>query len=134
MDVAAARTAVKNALTSITGLNVYDFWPDKPESPAAVVGYWQNPVDVRMAFRGGRWHFELPVTIMIARQVDQDTDALLSNLLSRSSGSSVFAALEAATPSGIDGWAVMRFDPPRIVEANAVQFLACDVVCQVVTS
>jgi hypothetical protein len=92
--------ALKNSLTTIQGLRVYDYLPDQINPPLAYVGI--QTVNYHGAFRGGNPVHSYTVTVVIGRVNERTSQRALDEFLSYDGDRSVRAAIEA-DPT-LDGW------------------------------
>jgi hypothetical protein len=85
--------ALKNALTVIPGLRVYDYLPDQVNPPLGYVGIQQ--VNYHGAFRGGNPVHTYTITIVVGRVSERASQRALDEFLAYDGDRSVRAALEA---------------------------------------
>jgi hypothetical protein len=85
--------ALKNALTTVPGLRVYDYLPDQVNPPLGYVGI--QSVNYHGAFRGGNPVHTYTITIVIGRVNERTSQRALDDFLSYDGDRSIRAALEA---------------------------------------
>lgn len=85
--------ALKNALTVIPGLRVYDYLPDQINPPVGYVGI--QSVNYHGAFRGGNPVHTYTITIVVGRVSERASQRALDDFLAYDGDRSVRAALEA---------------------------------------
>ena len=85
--------ALKNALTVIPGLRVYDYLPDQINPPVGYVGI--QSVNYLGAFRGGNPVHTYTITIVVGRVSERASQRALDDFLAYDGDRSVRAALEA---------------------------------------
>lgn len=91
--------ALKNALTVIPGLRVYDYLPDQINPPLGYVGIQQ--VNYHGAFRGGNPVHTYTITIVVGRVSERASQRALDEFLAYDGDRSVRAAIES--DSTLDG-------------------------------
>lgn len=92
--------ALKNALSTVPGLRVYDYLPDQLNPPLAYVGIQQ--VNYHGAFQGGNPVHTYTVTVIVGRASDRASQRALDEFLAYDGTRSVRAALER--DQTLDGW------------------------------
>jgi hypothetical protein len=92
--------AIKNSLTTIPGLRVYDYLPDQINPPLAYVGI--QSVNYHGAFQGGNPVHSYTVSVVVGRVSDRASQRALDEFLAYDGDRSVRAAIEA-DPT-LDGW------------------------------
>lgn len=85
--------AIKNSLTVIPGLRVYDYLPDQINPPLAYVGIQQ--VNYHGAFRGGNPITTYTVVVVVGRVNERTSQRALDEFLAYDGDRSVRAAIEA---------------------------------------
>lgn len=85
--------ALKNALTVIPGLRVYDYLPDQINPPLGYVGIQQ--VNYHGAFRGGNPVHTYTITIVVGRVSERASQRALDEFLAYDGDRSVRAAIES---------------------------------------
>jgi len=85
--------ALKNALTTVPGLRVYDYLPDQINPPLGYVGI--QSVNYHGAFAGGNPVHTYTITIVIGRVNERTSQRALDDFLSYDGDRSIRAALEA---------------------------------------
>ena len=85
--------ALKNSLTTIQGLRVYDYLPDQINPPLGYVGI--QSVNYHGAFAGGNPVHSYTVTIVVGRVSERASQRALDDFLSYDGDRSVRAAIEA---------------------------------------
>lgn len=85
--------ALKNALTVIPGLRVYDYLPDQVNPPLGYVGIQQ--VNYHGAFRGGNPVHTYTITIVVGRVSERASQRALDEFLAYDGDRSVRAAIES---------------------------------------
>lgn len=85
--------AIKNSLTVIPGLRVYDYLPDQINPPLAYVGIQQ--VNYHGAFRGGNPITTYTVVVIVGRVNERTSQRALDEFLAYDGDRSVRAAIEA---------------------------------------
>jgi hypothetical protein len=118
--------ALKNALTVVPGLRVYDYLPDQINPPVAYVGI--ETIDYHGAFSGGNPVHSYTVTVIIGRTSDRTTQRSIDDFLSYDSDRSIRAAIEAdRTLDGIvQTCIVTRGGNLASVNAGDVQYVTID--------
>lgn len=122
MLVATVKAALRDAVLAaqIENLDCYAFAPDDPETPCFYVG--EVTLNPQTTF-GGCDTAEFTCRVLVAAGEDEDSQAVLDALLSRSGTRSVRAALEAARgapgAAALDGAAddlsIVRIDGYRMI-------------------
>jgi hypothetical protein len=79
VDIALMRAAIKSNLSSITGLERYDFEPKSPRRPCAIVS-WPEEFDPR-GYLGGGVDLVIPVRFELAWLGDESSDQALMDLM-----------------------------------------------------
>lgn len=95
-DLAAIRTALETRLATVSGLRCYEYVPDKPEVPAAIVGPQPGEfVDFQRAFSKGLVEVRLKVMVLVARPSERAAQVALDGYISAGTGktSSVIDAI-----------------------------------------
>ncbi len=94
-NITSIRNALKANLATISGFQTYDFAPDKPEPPCAIV----QPDPAGFLFREtmgkGVVRFNFVVTVLVGHVVDDESQDKLDGYLATSGSGSIWAALEA---------------------------------------
>ena len=85
--------ALKNALTVVPGLRVYDYLPDQINPPLGYVGIQQ--VNYHGAFRGGNPVHTYTITIVVGRVSERASQRALDEFLAYDGDRSVRAAIES---------------------------------------
>lgn len=85
--------AIKNSLTVIPGLRVYDYLPDQINPPLAYVGIQQ--VNYHGAFRGGNPVTTYTVVVVVGRVNERTSQRALDEFLAYDGDRSIRAAIEA---------------------------------------
>lgn len=85
--------ALKDSLTRIPGVRVYDYLPDQINPPVGYVGIQQ--VDYHGAFRGGNPVHTYTVTVIVGRVSDRSSQRALDEFLAYDGTRSVRAAIES---------------------------------------
>lgn len=97
IDVAAAWSALGDAVGTITELNVFDFVPDSLQPPAAVVTLQEINYDNTMARGTDRALFRIYVAVSSVHD-ESSRDALAALLDGTGGSSAVKAAVDAIGP------------------------------------
>lgn len=126
MSIAAIQAGIKTRLATITGLRVYDYLPDQPQPPMAVVQF--NSLDYHGAFGGGMADYNLTVTLVLGRIIERTTVSNLDGYASPSGASSIRAAIEAEQTLGgaAQTATVTTMSNPRAVTYADATFYAVD--------
>ena len=99
-NVATIRDALKTNLSTVSGLNVYDTVPDKPEPPCAIVQPDTANFIIRETMAKGVVSLHFVVTVLVGRVVDDAAQDNLDAYLKTSGTGSIWAALESDTTGG----------------------------------
>jgi hypothetical protein len=99
VNIALLRAAMKTALASVDGLEVYDYEAQRPQegsAGAAVVRLPQN-IDPRQVFGGIHWNYQIAVTLLVGLTDAEAADRALDRLLAEDgpASSSAVVALRA---------------------------------------
>lgn len=97
--ITTAAQALKDALTTIAGLRVYDHIADSFQTPAAMVAI--ETVDYHQAFRGGDSVYTFRISLLVARTDDRTAQRKLEAFLSYSGDQSIRQAIEADPTLGL---------------------------------
>jgi hypothetical protein len=92
--------ALRNALTLVPGLRVYEYLPDQINPPLAYVGI--DNVDYHGAFRGGNAVHAYAITVVVGRTSDRASQKALDEFLSYDGPRSIRQAIES-DPT-LNGW------------------------------
>lgn len=92
--------ALKNALTTVPGLRVYDYLPDQINPPLAYVGI--QSVNYHGAFAGGNPVHTYTISVVVGRVSDRASQRSLDEFLAYDGDRSIRAAIEA-DPT-LEGW------------------------------
>jgi hypothetical protein len=85
--------ALKNALTTIRGMRVYDYLPDQINPPVGYVGI--QSVNYHGAFAGGNPVHTYTINVVVGRVSDRSSQRALDEFLAYDGARSIRAALEA---------------------------------------
>lgn len=94
MDIAAVRTELADAASSVAGLNCYGHMPGTPTMPAFVVGGYR--IDYDRAMNRGLGEIVFTCWVLTSRADDLAGQELMDDYLAGSGPSSLKVALEAA--------------------------------------
>ena len=98
------RTAIKTAISSVTGLECYDFRPEKPEPPFAIVMPDPNIFITRESMSASAtFQFRYDIILAVSAVVDDQAQLHLDAYLDTSGTNSVWTALEADRTLGGTG-------------------------------
>lgn len=92
--------ALRNALTLVPGLRVFEYLPDQLNPPLAYVGI--DTIDYHGAFRGGNPVHSYTVTVVVGRTSERSSQKALDEFLSYDGVRSIRRAIE--TDPTLDGW------------------------------
>ena len=94
MNVTTVRRALETNLNGVSGLVCYDFIPDKPEPPCAIV-IPDEPFAIPESMARCIFTYRFRVLVLVSTSVDETAQNALDGYLASSGTGSVFAALES---------------------------------------
>ncbi len=121
--LSAVRDALKARLANISGLRVYDTWPDTVNPPCIIVKALRG--DAHTTFSGrGSFFFDLLLVVQIAN-LERAQDAI-DAYLDYSGASSVIATLEADATLGsvVEGLLVNGWEDYDAIEIGDIQYMS----------
>lgn len=113
MNIDDVRDGAARALKTIAALTAYEYLPDAPVLPCAVVGLPTRVYD--LTFSRGVDRLTLPVIVLLARGVDRYDSKLLNGILAGDGPLSIKAAIEADRTLG------GACSGARVTQANPVE-------------
>lgn len=122
MNPSTVRTNLKTALSTITGMRVFDYVPDSTNIPTnnafAIVG--QLSMNYDYTLNRGFDSASCQIIVVVGRMSEKDGQARLDGLLASSGSTSIKAAVEAdKTLSGaVQTLRVVSASPGTITSAN----------------
>lgn len=121
--IAAIRTALQTRLATITGLRVYERFPDTMMSPGAAI-LFEGHADGPYATFGGDAYDRFVVLLAVQSNSLDKAQSAMDNYMSNSGASSIQAAVEGDQTLGsvvefalFDGW-----ETPGDVEINDISY------------
>ncbi len=98
MSISAVRTTLKNALATISGLNVYSEFPAVLNLPAAVVTPRpNNPIDYDLTAGGTKYVYHFVIDLMVIKNSIEEAQQNIDTYLEPTGATSIKAVVEAAT-------------------------------------
>jgi hypothetical protein len=132
MVIGDVRTALKDALSTISGLRCYDVFPDSMSPPAAIVGMpTQIIFDTTLVRTNDTAVF--PIRLLVGKATDAAAQRRLDVYLQGSGSSSVKEVLETADPGGdYNVLRVLSAQGMGVYDYNGVGYLGVEFTVEVV--
>lgn len=132
MVIGDVRTALKNALDTISGLRCYDVFPDSLSPPAAIVGMPTQIIFDTTLMRSNDTAV-FPIRILVGKATDASAQRRLDVYLQGSGSSSVKEVLETASPgSDYNVLRVLSAQGMGVYDYNGVGYLGVEFTVEVV--
>lgn len=135
-SITAIRGGLKTNLTSIAGLQCYDFVPAKPEPPCAIVMPNSDVFIERLSMARGHIGLTFVVTVLVENKVDDESQDRIDAYLDPSGSSSAWAAIESSlTLSGVaENAVVQQIRNYTAYTFNDIPYLGAEIVVGVLAA
>jgi hypothetical protein len=126
-EISDIRAQIKVRLQTISGLEVFDYVPGAFSPPVAIVGFPEE-IDYHEAMGNGMTRITIPVRVLVANTLNEETTRALETYLDSSGANSVKAAIEGDRDLGstVSDCVVMRMSGAGEIELGNVVYLGAD--------